>query len=1077
MRIHVAITAATAVLLCTGCGNGTAPQGDGPDRIACTIADDFETNELYAWESYPYAQDIGYDPMLTCQKEPAHNDSKYALARIVKPNDALDLSQGFTKQIDLWTKEDTRLDFALFLMSDRKPDKVDVSLGTFDGRLFTKTLSEPEVNRWLETSIPHAEFTLDGTPLAPDEHLQVIAIKAYYPLVTHLMSYTILIDDVSLNGERQRTFVAHEPSSTRFERFGTTILNRHFYTGESFGISVTPEGDRKVDSVAGTILDASGKAIVSEIAFYDDGSHGDVKSGDNIWTNNDMYAFGNSDGRGRWTLKLAGSTNGGPSVVSDISFLVPGVRLEPSDHPRLFFSDSEMRKRLASDEPAHVKKILANALAGRDRYNNVNIDEIEEDTNVPDESLTGGPYSRVSREGRRWINPAYTLAGIAEHGAWLYYFNGDTEAGERAKKALLKFSGFEMWNRSWMEAHGRHIYFPVGYMTRRVAIAYDLLYPLLSEEDRQAVRNGIMNNAIKPFYRDMVEMNRMPSSLSNHIAVIVAGLGLAATTIYGDDADNPYLEPYLSGIMTKMKDFMDKTYMPGGSYGEPYTYQAMASRDLTETLHAFERNFGVDFTTTTDIKDAWIYPLYVTHSNGRYQDFGDVSLWYGMTQTHMQWLTYRMSNPWSYAYLKPYYEKGGGGYMGYIWYTDGIEPRYRSELSTSRLFDLKGNMVMRSGWEDDSSIMIFKCGPNSNHYHLDQGTFVIMTNGSELLSDAGHSSSYYANLYYPCYYTQPIGHNVMLVDMNPESQSIADYENGVAALRDYPHIIHHFAGDIADEVEGDLTCVYKNQLTGYTRSLLYMKPDIVFLFDRVEGNGTHEYNWLFHAEHTGGERSITWEDGVMTITRPNASLTMNVVAPEIASSEIRDSDRDESFLTLSSAPDLPGTAFLAALVPEAGSGKPKPIATTRIEANGWLGARVEYKGETTTALFRMGGSDGTATPVDGLTSDARRVAFTAGRNGTLSCLFMVDGRNAEYMAGFATVLKSDRELSAAVSYKGSVTTLETDATGETSVTVSVSRKPGTVTVNGTAGDGWQYDNAEKTLTGNVPAGKATVVIQ
>ena len=1077
MRMHIALTAAIAVLLCAGCGGGSSSRSEGPDRIACTITDDFETNELYAWESYPYAEDIGYDPMLTGQKEPAHNDSKYALARIVKPNDALDLSQGFTKQIDLWTTEDTALDFALFLMSDRKPEWVEVSLGTFDGRLFTKTLEAPAVNRWLDTDIPRSEFTLNGSALEPGEHVQVIAIKAWYPLVTHLMSYTILIDDVSLNGERQRTFTAVEPASTRFDHFGSTILNRHYYTGESFGISVSPEGDRKVGSVTGTMLDAAGSAIVSDVALFDDGSHGDTKSGDNVWTNSDMYTFSENDGRGKWTLQLAGTSDSGPSVVSEITFLVPGVRLGPDDHPRLFFSDSEMRARLASSEPAHVKKILTNALAQRDRYANADIDEIDEDTNVPSESLTGGPYSRVSSDGRRWQIPAYTLAGIAEHGAWQYYFKGDEEAGARAKKALLKFCGFTMWNRSWMEAHGRHIYFPVGYMTRRVAIAYDLLYPILTEEERKAVRDGIMNNAIKPFYRDMVEMNRMPSSLSNHIAVIVAGLGLAATTIYGDDADNPYLEPYLSGIMTKMKDFMDKTYMPGGSYGEPYTYQAMASRDLTETLFAFERNFGVDFTTETDIKDAWIYPLYVTDPIGLYQDFGDVSHWYGMTQTHMQWLTYRMRNPWTYAYMKPFYEKGGGGYTGYIWYTDGIEPRYRSELPTSRLFDLKGNMVMRSGWDDESSIMIFKCGPNSNHYHLDQGTFVIMTNGSELLSDAGHSSNYYANLYYPCYYTQPIGHNVMLVDMNPESQSIADYENGVAALRDYPHIIHHFAGDIADEVEGDLTCVYKDQLTGYTRSLLYMKPDIVFLFDRVEGNGSHEYNWLFHAEHTNGERSITWKDGSMTITRPDASLTMNVVAPEIASAGIRDSDRDESFLTLSSKPDLPETAFLAALIPEAGSGKPKPVETTRIESDGWLGAKVAYKGETTTALFRMADGAGTKTPVDGVISDASRVAFTTGRNGSLSRLFIVDGRNAEYGAKERIALRSDREISAAVSYEGSVTTLEADSTGETSVSVTVKHKPRTVTVNGTANDSWQYYSQDGTLMIKVPEGKSVIVMQ
>ena len=40
-----------------------------------------------------------------------------------------------------------------------------------------------------------------------------------------------------------------------------------------------------------------------------------------------------------------------------------------------------------------------------------------------------------------------------------------------------------------------------------------------------------LNKGLKLFHRDMVEMNRMPSNMTNHIAVIVTGFGLAATAI------------------------------------------------------------------------------------------------------------------------------------------------------------------------------------------------------------------------------------------------------------------------------------------------------------------------------------------------------------------------------------------------------------------------------------------------------------------------------------------------------------------------------------------------------------------
>ncbi|MFC1509867.1 heparinase II/III family protein, partial [Candidatus Omnitrophota bacterium] len=561
---------------------------------------------------------------------------------------------------------------------------------------------------------------------------------------------------------------------------------------------------------------------------------------------------------------------------------------------------------------------------------------------------------------------------------------------------------------------------------------------------------------------------------SNHIAVIVSGLGLAATAIYGDDPENPSLEPYLSGILAKMKDFMDKTYFPEGSYGEPYTYQAMASRDLTETLCALERNFGIDYTSTTDLKDLYIYPLYATHSNGRYQDFGDVSLWYGRTQTHFQWLAYKMKNPWTYAYVKPFWDSGRGGFTGYLWYTDGITPRYRDELPTSKLFADKGNMIMRSDWKDDGSIMIFKCGPNSNHYHLDQGTFVIMTNGQELLSDAGHSDGYYSNLYYPCYYTQAIGHNVMLVDKNPESQGIADYENGVAALRDYPQITRHFASDIADNVEGDLTTVYKGVLSAYTRSLLYMKPDILYVFDKVNSDNGHEYNWLFHAEHSDGKNAITFKDNRVTIIRSKANLTMDVIAPRIASHTIRDSDRDESYIMLSSEIGQTGTAFLAVLSPSAGT-NPTSITSTLIEGDGWIGARSELKSTVAVGMFSLDGRE-KGLNADGIHADAERCAVVMDNKGRIE-RYIIRGKRLAVQDNSKIIFLSDEPVSAAAAYDEKKVVMEIDKAKASAEKLAVLFQPTDVTINGSSSDDWTYDKAKQLLEIQLPEGHSTCIIK
>ena len=879
-------------------------------RVACTVFDDFETGEMQAWESYPYAQDIGYEPFTTCFKQPAYKDSKFSLGHIQKPNDALDLSEGFAKRLDLWTTSATRLDFALFLTSDRQPEKCEVMLGTFDGRLYKHTVRSLDVNRWLEIEIPLDGFALNGKALAAGEHIEVVALKVFYPIVSHLPSYNIYIDDFTLTGERSRQFIARTPGSTWFEHYGYSVLNKHFAPGETISLSVAPEGMMNLDGVTCDLMTPGGQTPAKRIKLYDDGTNGDQAAHDGVWSNNRLYAVRSTDPKGQWTARISGSNNNG-EMSWPIRFIVPTSRRTSQNHPRLFFTTAELKARLAGPESDTAKRLLK-SIESSYQPTNPDLSGIAEDKDLFTESLTGGPYFRGYGN---WRQPQAALSSIIQTEAWRYALTGDREAAKRGTAALLKLCGFSIWNHPWQEAHGNHYYFPAGYTVKAAGIGYDLLHSAMTEEERAFARKAIMDLGIKQFYRDMVEMNRMPSGLSNHIAVIVAGMGLAAAAIGDDDPNLPDLEPYLSGILAKMKQYIDRTILPEGSYGEPYTYQAMAVRDLAETLFALERNYGVDYTSTTYMKDFYVYPLYATHSSGRYQDLGDVSPTYNFTAQPMQWLVHRLKDPFMYDFVKPMWNSGKGGPLGYLWYTEGITPKKRDTLPTSKMFDGKGNMIMRSSWDDSGSILIFKSGPNANHYHYDQGTILLQTNGEALLSDAGHSNSYYANLVPPCYYTQAIGHNCLLVDMNPESQEPADYENGIAALRNWPKMIHSFAGEIADAAEGDLTSVYKGGGLGSTRTILSTKSGPVFLFDRVKSPEDHAYNWLFHAEHTDGARSISYANKRLTITRPRARLTMDIISPDIASTPIKNSDRDESFIALNSR-KMKEATFLAVMMPE-----------------------------------------------------------------------------------------------------------------------------------------------------------------
>ena len=1049
----------------------TASKGQtSGSRVPYVIHDNFDTGEMFTWEPYPYQQDTGYDPLFGTKKEPAFGGKGSSLSRITKPNDANDLSQGFTKRIDMYSLNTTRLKFAYYFISDRKPEKLDISLGTFDGKLFTHTILSPKANTWVEVDIPLNSFALNGVSLMEGAHLQVVVLKAFYPLVNHLPSYSMLVDEFKLNGERSRQFIAQSPRSTWFEQFGHAVLNKHYSSGEIINLSLSAEQGKSISEVSAELISPENKTVLNTIKFYDDGSHGDLQASDGIWSNNVVYTIKPTDPRGQWKLR-AKSGIGSDQFSWDLWFIVPVSELAAGVHPRVFHSQAQLDARMAGPEPESAKKLLNNLIQNY-KPSAIDIENLPAQNMVAPESVTGGPYASASMGG--WYNTQNALARVISNEAWQYALTKNMDAANRAKAALLKISKLPSWNHPWMEANGNHTYYPGAPAAIAAGIGYDILYNLLTADEQKTIRNGIMANSIKPFYRDMVELNRMPSSNSNHIGVILSGVGVAAMAIANDDQNLPGLEPYLSGILAKTKQFIDRTVLPEGSYNEPYTYQEMGFRELVEFLYSLERNFGVDYTSTTNLKEFYQYPIYVTQAkDGAYQDLGDVSHTYNFTQQPMQWLVYKMKDPFMYKYVKPSWDSGRarGGIIPYLWYTEGITPVGRETLPLSKHFEGKGHMVSRTSWEDSGTVMIFKAGPNGNHYHADQGTILLTHNGEELLSDAGHSSDYYANLYFPGYYTQAIGHNVMLLDMNAESQAVGDFENGIAALRTHPEITQSFAGNNAMAAVGDLTSVYKNKVSKYTRTLLSSKNGPVFLFDQIKSQEAHAYNWIFHAEHTNGKSSIAFSDNRMTISRPAARLTMDILTPQVLTSRIRNSDRDESFIAISSE-KLKDADFLAVMVPESKSSNAdysSRLKPKRIDSNGWIGAMLNEGSSVHYGFFRL--NEAPDPSIEGFKTDASKFSALVSNNKLKEAYF--DGKTFE---GYGSVLKFSAPVAVSLEVSSLETILELKSDSPVEMIMAIGSKPNSISRNSILLKNWKYDQKLNVLIINLPKGQSKISI-
>jgi len=74
-------------------------------------------------------------------------------------------------------------------------------------------------------------------------------------------------------------------------------------------------------------------------------------------------------------------------------------------------------------------------------------------------------------------------------------------------------------------------------------------------------------------------------------------------------------------------------------------------------------------------------------------------------------------------------------------------------------------------------------------------------------------------------------------------------------------------------------------------------------------------------------------------------------------------------------------------------------------------------------------------------------------------------------------ISSTTSVSAAVRYDGGAATLDVEAQEETTITLSVTKKPAEMLVNGSPTDAWQYEEAARTLVVNIQKGRSGVRVR
>ena len=234
--------------------------------------------------------------------------------------------------------------------------------------------------------------------------------------------------------------------------------------------------------------------------------------------------------------------------------------------------------------------------------------------------------------------------------ALAYCFFGDRTAGDYAKQALVRVSSFPSWQHPWTLKMGWSSYYAVSEAGKYFALAYDMLYDMMSERERSEVRRALIGKVIEPCHQGYVVQNRIASDTSNWVAMLAGGSLIAMAAIFGDAPDMTPLEPYFTGAVLKYTDMVEKSVDPSGAYGEG-GYFNVTFFAWNECLPVLADVFGIDL--SEKVRGVWnevlwsgILPLKRQFQTG---DSGG----YGIPRG--QWFVEKLKDPvlgWAFDYLK-----------------------------------------------------------------------------------------------------------------------------------------------------------------------------------------------------------------------------------------------------------------------------------------------------------------------------------------------------------------------------------------------------------------------------------------
>ncbi|HEV2480556.1 MAG TPA: heparinase II/III family protein [Puia sp.] len=1008
-----------------------------------SYTEDFEHQDLGAWASYPFWQDLAYDQNFRLDRI-VPGDPNTSIVEKVTPYTAVDNYAGAQHQFDVYLVPGATLHFRYYLKTNQHARfyKIRFAAGVY-GKI-DYTIPDPATNQWTWVDVGFDDLVRQNPALAGLDRLRVYALAflAMIPSADPAMPIYLGLDDITLKAQRPVAFRFAEPLVDKLPEFSPYIAKHPYRAGDLLNISGRWQFNaHKVVMTLATYTDSS--VILYKAPL--------IKKGD------------------RWVLPPLKLTYPDGLYLAQITALgVDGGELARTPltihilsrdlagrHPRLLFDSSRLETlEQRFREPrfqALYDEIETNAKAQREQ---VPVASLHYDLDqFPDENWL--PTMNA------WRTHFMTTGDALWWNALAYAFHGDRVAGEYARDVLLTLASWPSWEHPWQLKRGRYSEHGTGTWSHKLAEAYDLTFSLMTPDERTTIRQALLKNIVQNVHRMYVLNNEIIGNTSNWLAATVGGSLINIAAIYDDGPETTDMELYFTGALMKLYNFVTHVTDPiDGAWGESLGYNTYSFYNLSQSIPALKRVFNVDLSKTL----VGSYNEYIWASNlerKQFYNFGDAALNLNPF-TNWAFLVDMQKEPrlaWFYNYLKQ-----KENLEDVLYDTKPAVQKAPFDENPDRIFHKLGTTVFKSGWGKDDFSFVMRTGAFFNHQHMDQGNFWLSDHGVTFIEER-KGSHYYDDPLYQSWFIQPISHSTILIDGNHQSQRVGDEAGFAPGFDDHAFIAQALDGRDAAFTSGDIGKLYWGKIASLRRNVLFLKPRTLLMLDVASPADKDADVTLLY--QTSALSNIEAGQRASTITKDGFTLHILHLSPEQVRAQAVETPHylntlnteknlvKEGMLTLTAR--TAGAPLVMANLLTTTPADSMPAVTTREKDGIVSGSASGKKFAFTTRPGALYTVENMQTNALAITWNSRSIFAAMGttlrRNGSL--LFHSDiPATVEWHTGTFTY----------------------DAGGPCTFTIGVPSKPAAVRLDGSVLTGFTYNREDKTLTIVTPRGQGTVTL-